>query len=210
VRLVTWRTGAASVVLCSLALALGPGATEATGATFPGPLAEGTPNGFAVRRGTNVSHWLSQSRRRGEERRLFFTREDVALAARLGFDHLRIPVDEEQLFDERGRPLEEAFSLLDDALDWCAEHRLRAIVDLHILRSHHFNERDKPLWTDPAAQERFLDLWRQLSARLSRRPVDQVAYELMNEPVADDPEEWNRLVERGCAPSASASPGGRW
>ena len=161
-----------------------------------GPLAAGTPNGFAVRRGTNVSHWLSQSKRRGEERRRFFTREDVALAAQLGFDHLRLPVDEEQLFDEAGRPVEEAFSLLDAALDWCAEHRLRAIVDLHILRSHHFNEGEKPLWTDPAAQERFLDLWRQLSARLSRRPLDQVAYELMNEPVADDPEEWNRLVAR--------------
>ncbi|HEX9186440.1 MAG TPA: glycoside hydrolase family 5 protein, partial [Vicinamibacteria bacterium] len=161
-----------------------------------GPLAAGTENGFAVRRGTNVSHWLSQSQRRGEERLRFFTREDVALAAKLGFDHLRIPVDEEQLFDEAGRPIEEAFALLDAALDWCAEQKLRAIVDLHILRSHHFNEGEKPLWREASAQARFLDLWRQLSARLARRPVDQVAYELMNEPVADDPEDWNRLVGR--------------
>ena len=102
-------------------------AAEVPAQTFAGPLAAGTPNGFAVRRGTNVSHWLSQSRRRGDERRGFFTREDVALAAKLGFDHLRIPVDEEQLFDESGRPIEEAFALLDAALDWCAEHRLRAI-----------------------------------------------------------------------------------
>lgn len=182
-----------SVALALLSLAL---AADVGAQTFPGPLAAGTPNGFAVRRGTNVSHWLSQSKRRGEERRSFFTKEDVALAAQLGFDHLRIPVDEEQLFDEGGRPVVEGFLLLDAALDWCAEHRLRAIVDLHILRSHHFNEGEKPLWTDPAAQERFLDLWRQLSARLSKRPLDQVAYELMNEPVADDPEEWNRLLER--------------
>ena len=167
---------------------------EERGLTVKGLLERGV--GFAVRRGTNVSHWLSQSKRRGEERRSFFTKEDVALAAQLGFDHLRLPVDEEQLFDEGGRPVAEAFLLLDAALDWCAEHRLRAIVDLHILRSHHFNEGEKPLWTDPAAQERFLDLWRQLSARLSKRPLDQVAYELMNEPVADDPEEWNRLLER--------------
>jgi endoglucanase len=178
------------------ALALLVGVAELPARTFAAPLAAGTANGFVVRRGTNVSHWLSQSRRRGEERRGFFTRGDVALAAKLGFDHLRIPVDEEQLFDESGRPIEEAFALLDAALDWCAEHRLRAIVDLHILRSHHFNEGTKPLWTDPAAQERFLELWRQLSARLARRPVDQVAYEIMNEPVADDPAEWNRLLAR--------------
>jgi endoglucanase len=180
-----------------LPLVLALAATSAASAqTFPGPLAAGAPKGFAVRRGTNVSHWLSQSQKRGEERRRFFTREDVALAAKLGFDHLRIPVDEEQLFDEAGRPVEEAFGLLDAALDWCAEQKLRAIVDLHILRSHHFNAREKPLWTEPAAQERLLGLWRQLSARLARRAVDQVAYEIMNEPVADDPGDWNRLLAR--------------
>ena len=122
-------TRPATLVLAG-ALALLVVAAEVPAQTFAGPLAAGTPNGFAVRRGTNVSHWLSQSRRRGDERRGFFTREDVALAAKLGFDHLRIPVDEEQLFDESGRPIEEAFALLDAALDWCAEHRLRAIVDL--------------------------------------------------------------------------------
>ena len=68
--------------------------------------------------------------------------------AKLGFDHLRLPVDEEQLFDEAGQPLADGFALLDAALDWCAENRLRAIVDLHILRSHHFNEGEQPLWTD--------------------------------------------------------------
>jgi endoglucanase len=153
-------------------------------------------SGFVVRRGTNVSHWLSQSDRRGEERARFFTREDVALVARLGFDHLRIPVDEEQLWDEAGRPEAEAFRLLDSALDWCAEYGLRAIVDLHILRSHHFNEGTRPLWREAPARERFLDLWRQLSARLAKRPLDRVGYELMNEPVADDPEDWNRLLAR--------------
>jgi endoglucanase len=153
-----------------------------------------------------VSHWLSQSERRGEERARFFTAEDVAIVAKLGFDHLRIPVDEVQLFDEAGRPLPDGFALLDAALDWCAKEKLRAIVDLHILRSHHFNEGEKPLWTDPRAQDRFIDLWRQLSARLSRRPVDQVAYELMNEPVAKDPEEWNRLVGRAAAAVRALEP----
>ena len=160
------------------------------------PIPEGTPNGFAVQRGTNISHWLSQSGRRGEERRAFFTEEDVALIERLGYDHIRIPVDEEQLWDEAGRPQEGAFELLDAALDWASAHGLRAIVDLHILRSHHFNEGEKPLWVDPREQERFVDLWRQLSDRLVDRPVDQVAYELLNEAVADDPEDWNRLLAR--------------
>ncbi|MCU0246759.1 MAG: glycoside hydrolase family 5 protein [Bryobacter sp.] len=153
---------------------------------------------FPLRRGTNISHWLSQSRRRGEERRAWFRRADVAFLAGLGLDHLRIPVDEEQLFTEAGAPDPEAFQLLNNALNWCDEFSLRAIVDLHILRSHHFNASEKPLWTQPAAQERFFDCWRQISSQLKRRSPLKVAYELMNEPVADDPEQWNSLVGK-CA-----------
>ena len=151
---------------------------------------------FEIFRGTNIAHWLSQSSRRGEERREFFQKQDVDYLASLGFDHLRIPIDEEQMFDEEGNRHQEAFTLLDSAIHWCQQNQLRVIVDLHILRSHHFNEEEKPLWTDPAAQQRFIDLWSELSAALNKWPVGMVAYELMNEPVADDPAEWNQLVAR--------------
>ena len=47
---------------------------------------------FQVHRGTNISHWLSQSKQRGAARRAWFTREDVQYIANLryaaGFDHL--------------------------------------------------------------------------------------------------------------------------
>lgn len=158
------------------------------------PAAPGDP--FPLRRGTNISHWLSQSKRRGAERQEYFVRKDAAFLAGLGLDHLRIPVDEEQLFSEAGKPEPEAFDLLNKALDWCDEFSLRAVVDLHILRSHHFNEKEKPLWTRPEAQERFFECWRQISAQIGRRSTLKVAYELMNEPVADDPAQWNVLVEK--------------
>ena len=157
------------------------------------------PNGktatkFVIKRGTNISHWLSQSEVRGEKRRNYFTEKDVKYLAGLGFDHIRIPVDEMQLWLENGRQDQEAFSLLKQALNWCKLHNLKAVVDLHILRSHHFNEKEKPLWTQPAAQERFFQCWRDLSQELKQYPTGDVAYELMNEPVADDPEDWNKLV----------------
>jgi endoglucanase len=154
---------------------------------------------FTIRRGTNVSHWLSQSNKRGEERLHYFTRADCERIAELGFDHVRIPVDEEQLWAEDGSPEAEAFDLLDAALDWARECGLRAVVDLHILRSHHFNEKDRPLFTDSTAQQRFLQCWRDLSGRLKRRPVDRVAYELLNEAVAENAEDWNRIAGRAVA-----------
>ncbi|MFH1716635.1 MAG: glycoside hydrolase family 5 protein [Planctomycetota bacterium] len=153
-------------------------------------------SGFHISRGVNISHWLSQSQRRGPQREAYFGAKDVAFIAGLGYDHIRLPVDEEQLWDEQGNREQEAFQLLNNAIGWCRKHNLRIVVDLHILRSHHFNAKDKPLWTDPKAQDRFLDLWKDLSAELKGYPDNLVAYELMNEPVADDSEDWNKLVEK--------------
>jgi endoglucanase len=69
------------------------------------------------------------------------------------------------------------------------------VVDLHILRSHFFNQStEPPLFTDFAEATKFADLWRQLSARLAGRGNNQVAYELMNEPVAQDAADWNRVA----------------
>ena len=149
---------------------------------------------FELHRGINISHWLSQSGDRGEKRATKFTREDVKFLAECGYDHLRIPIDEEQMFDEQLNPEPEAFSLLHNAIGWCKEFDLKVIVDLHILRSHHFNAESKPLFTEQAAQDQFYDCWRKISAELKKYPRSLVAYELMNEPVADDPEQWNTIV----------------
>lgn len=149
---------------------------------------------FTAKRGTNISHWLSQSKTRGAGRRAFFTQEDVRWIAAQGFDHIRLPIDEEQMWDEAGRREGEAFELMNLALDWCAEAGLRAIVDLHILRSHYFLDKSPPLFTEAKEAEKFCGLWRDLSAELGRRSVEAVAYELMNEAVANDAEDWNRVA----------------
>ena len=151
---------------------------------------------FKIKRGTNIAHWLSQSDRRGSERASFFTQKDVQFIASSGFDHFRLPVDEEQLWDTAGKRYDDAFQLLENALSWASAEGLRVVLDLHILRSHHFNEDEKPLWTDPSAQNKFIELWRDLSSAVKKWPNGMVAYEFMNEPVADDPEEWNRLLAR--------------
>lgn len=151
---------------------------------------------FEIEKGVNISHWLSQSKVRGAERKAIFTEDDVRFISELGYDHIRIPIDEEQMWNLEGMKETEAFELLHSGIRWALEKELNVIVDLHILRSHHFNADEKPLWTDPAAQERFFQCWRDLSSELSKYPTSEVAYELMNEPVADDPEDWNDLVAK--------------
>jgi len=68
------------IAVAVLSICLSAGAVEEDGA-------------FAIRRGTNISHWLSQSGRRGQERARFFVEKDVELIASLGFDHIRLPID---------------------------------------------------------------------------------------------------------------------
>jgi endoglucanase len=158
------------------------------------PASNGSPADFKIFKGTNIAHWLSQSEARGAERDSFFQEKDIILIKSLGFDHIRLPIDEMQMWDEKGVRYEDAFKLMTNCLDWCQKHELKVIVDLHILRSHHFNAEVKPLWTDPKEQEKFYQFWIDLSSVLKVYPVSNLAYELMNEAVADDPEQWNNLL----------------
>jgi endoglucanase len=159
----------------------------------------GAPSGFELKRGVNLSHWLSQNVG-WPPKKSFITEKDIEFIAGAGYDHVRIPIDEVEMWTAEGKPSKASFAYLTRCLDWCAEHNLRAIVDLHILKAHHFNAENEggkiTLWTDPAAQDNFIKLWVEISGRLKQYPVDRVAYELMNEPVAQDPEDWNRLIAK--------------
>jgi len=151
---------------------------------------------FIIRTGVNVSHWLSQSDKRGEERRNYITKADFDTIASGGFDHVRIPIDEVQFWDSSGKKEKEAFTLLHNAINWAFDANLRVIVDLHIIRSHYFNAESNALWTDEKEQQKLIDMWFQLSDELVKYPNEMLAYEILNEAVADDPEDWNKLLNK--------------
>ncbi|MGE5795509.1 MAG: glycoside hydrolase family 5 protein [Ignavibacteria bacterium] len=151
---------------------------------------------FKIRTGVNVSHWLSQSDKRGEERINYISKADFDTIASGGFDHVRIPIDEEQFWDSKGNQEREAFQLLHKAINWAFEANLRVIVDLHIIRSHYFNAELNPLWSDEKEQQKLIDMWLQLSDELSKYPNGMLAYEILNEAVADDPEDWNKVLKK--------------
>ena len=82
------------------------------------PKTETGLSGFTIKTGLNVSHWLSQSNSRGEERANYMQAEDFKVIAGMGFDHVRLPIDEEQMWDEEGNRNEEAFELMHKAIHW--------------------------------------------------------------------------------------------
>jgi endoglucanase len=44
-----------------------------------------------------------------------------------------------ELWNEDGSRNEAAFKLMREAIDWSRGAHLRVILDMHVLRSHHFN-----------------------------------------------------------------------
>lgn len=149
---------------------------------------------FNIKRGINISHWLSQSDKRGKERREYFTSEDISRISDFGFDHIRLPIDEVQMWNENGQLENETADLLNTAIYWSDRQNLRVVVDFHILKSHYFNDKDEPrLFTDQSEPLRFAGLWSELSSVVREWPEKKVAYEILNEPVALDPQDWNRV-----------------
>lgn len=159
---------------------------------------EQTVNNFIIKRGTNISHWLSQSVERGEARCKHIKEDDFSRLEDLGFDFVRLPIDEEQFWDEHGNKLPEAWQLLTQALNWAGKHHLRTIIDMHIIRSHNFNAENEGktnvLFTSGETMQNYINLWSQQSDVLKTYSNDSLAYELMNEPVANEHEQWNKLI----------------
>jgi len=160
------------------------------------------PSGFNITRGVNLSHWLSQDFG-WSPKYTWINENDIRFIDSIGYDHVRIPIDEMEIWDSAGNVNTTAFGYLTQCLDWCAKYDLRAIVDLHILRAHHFNAVNEggsnTLWTDIVAQQHFINLWLQLSERLHQYPDNMVAYEILNEAVAPEHDDWNRLMNKAVA-----------
>jgi len=159
-------------------------------------------SGFEIMRGVNLSHWLSQDFG-WEPKYTYINKNDIRFIDSIGYDHVRIPIDEIEIWDENGKPIDAAIQNLFNCLDWCAEYKLLAIVDLHTVRAHHFNAENEggkiTLWTDSLAQENFVNLWIQLSDLLKKYPTNMVAYEVLNEAVAPDHNDWNKLMNKTVA-----------
>ena len=152
---------------------------------------------FEILKGLNISGWLSQVNTRVGPRERYFTRVETKKLADWGFDHIRLPIDESEVFTTSGAWEPKALKLIHDAMGWCKDQNMRVILDLHILRSHYFNNtKDMTLWTEKKEQERFIQMWEMISEEFKQYPNSFLAYELLNEPVPPSPADWNNLLTK--------------
>lgn len=128
-----------------------------------------------------------------EFRHRYITEHDIAAIADFGFDHVRLPINARVVQDAAGRPIESGYALIDRLIDWCRDHRLWVLLDLHGAPGGQTgtNIDDSPnnlpeLFMDEQYRRHTVDLWRELARRYRDEPV-VLGYDLLNEPL---PNEW--------------------
>ncbi len=120
----------------------------------------------------------------------YVAEKDIAAIAEWGFDHIRLPMHYNLLFDPDTETfIESGFKTIDDLLDWCRKYDIDLILDMHAAPGgqNHGEISDSDgvarLWTEPDPyQDQLETVW----VEIARRYVDEpriIGYDLINEPV---------------------------
>ena len=129
-----------ALVLTALWLA-GTAAAQTGQAGGSGSAFREYPPAFArtqkLKRGINASEWFAQVYdKRGYTKEHFenwTTADDIALIKAMGFDHVRLSVNPQPMFDERepNKIPAEYLASLDAAVKMILDHGLSVVIDLH-------------------------------------------------------------------------------
>jgi aryl-phospho-beta-D-glucosidase BglC (GH1 family) len=151
----------------------------------------------ALRRGVNLSQWFAQTPSSPVRLQTAIVLDDVQRIRRMGFDHVRLPVDPEVLTAGGPADAPDANQLyyLDDAVRLLLDGGLAVIVDLHPADA--FKHR---LASDSSFVEQTERLWTILARRLAAYDPNRLFLEVLNEPNFTDAAMWG-VVQRRLAAS---------
>jgi endoglucanase len=156
-----------------------------------------------LQHGINTAIWFAQSRDYSLQRlRTFTTPDDIALIARMGFDHCRLSVDAGPLVEWQRAGKETPFLVeLDQAVHTMLGQHLSVIIDIHPESDY-----KTALFQGPAGVASFVSLWRALAAHFAPMDPEHIFFEIMNEPEQTDAYRWQGVEAtvadaiRGAAP----------
>lgn len=193
------------LLCCSAAAQSQPvDATAVTAATQSLPASPAARRARLLHRGINASMWFAQARDYSPGRlRSYTTADDIALMRLMGFDHVRLSVDGDELL--RGAPadgLNATFlAELDTAANTMVKDGLRVIVDVHPS-----DEFKRQLRTEDAAVTRFCALWSALAGHYAQTDPERVFFEVLNEPEFDHAQQWAAVQTRAIAAIRQVAP----
>ncbi len=170
------------------------------------------------RKGIDLGGWLSQCNHTKERYENFIVEKDIEIIAGWGADHVRVPIDYELVEDREGNYIEDGFTYIQRAIDWCGKYGLNMVLDVHKTFGYSFDlgYGESGFFDNEKYQERFYRLWEELAKRYSKYE-DRVVFELLNE-VTDKEysDRWNAISGkcidriRAIAPTVKILLGGYW
>jgi aryl-phospho-beta-D-glucosidase BglC (GH1 family) len=159
-----------------------------------------------LKHGINASGWFGGTGDTSAEHIASFTDDaDIALIAKMGFDHVRVSIDPMPLVGAmvgfRGNSNPQFVKQLDHAVDTMLADGLAVIIDVH--PSDDYKQKMR---TDDQAVERFTSTWRRLAAHYADRDPNMVFFEILNEPEINDAYRWAGIQARVAAAIREQAP----
>uniref|UniRef100_I5AU53 Endoglucanase n=1 Tax=Eubacterium cellulosolvens (strain ATCC 43171 / JCM 9499 / 6) TaxID=633697 RepID=I5AU53_EUBC6 len=152
------------------------------------------------RNGINLGGWLSQCDICDRKHLDSFIQEaDIQQIAKMGFDHVRIPIDYRLFETEDGNPKEDGFRYLDRLLEWCNSYGLHMLIDVRETYGYTYDPEKREVermrfFYSAEMQHRFQRLWMRVAGRYAQY-FGTVAFELLDEVVPEEVSEaWNETV----------------
>ena len=120
----------------------------------------------------------------------FITEADIARISGLGFNHVRLAINARLLLPEgQDAFVEPEFAYLTKLVDWCEQHQVYVILDMHGAPGGQTGKNidDSPndypeLFTDPINEDRLVALWTEIASRFATNTT-VLGYDLLNEPL---------------------------
>lgn len=138
------------------------------------------PKKFNIHVGVNLSNWFERNDLSSDQIDNYITHHYLLKIKQMGFDHVRIPINEELLFTNNLEYREKYWNILIDRIEFCHSVGLKTIIDLHSSRV--YNRHDKSLFSYQKSLMYFLRVWGLIQDRLKHYSNRMLAYEMLNEP----------------------------
>lgn len=159
-----------------------------------------------LQHGINASEWFAQSPNDYSAARTnrYTDTRDIALMARLGFDHVRLSVDAVPLeqYPRGADGLNAEFvGRVDRAVDAILADGMAVEIDLHPE-----DGLKQQLRSGDYAVDQLTMLWRKLAAHYANRDPERVFFEILNEPEVNDAYRWAGIQARLAAAIRQTAP----
>src|SRR5208283_4044769 len=182
----SWRVVARVVIVAGMVVLLA--GTGAAAQNVDTAVARGRAE--HLRRGINLSEWFAQVfDAKGYTKEHFeswTTAEDIALIKGMGFDHVRLSVNPQPLWQTNHADdlNAEYLGYLDAAVKTILAQDLAVILDIHPDGDF------KGKLAQDEFVEQFADFWRAFARHYSSLPPEKVFFEILNEPEIRDRYRW--------------------